>query len=81
VFESFDRDKTTRFAQPVYVNNTAMGYHNKLNAFRHPKASKGWSLSRLQRFPCLIWLDTEEYFIEFTGSNPMKLHFTLETTD
>ena len=35
----------------------------------------------LQRFPCLIWLDTEEYFIEFTGTNPKKLDFSLETSD
>ena len=81
MFESFDRDKETRFTQPVYVNNTAMGYHNKLNAFRTPKDSKDWEIKMLQRFPCLIWLDTEEYFIEFTGTNPKKLHFTLETTD
>jgi len=78
-FESLDADTMDRSVQPVFVLNSATGYNNTLNSFMdHLWNGFYTSQKRLSRFNAAL-LTGQDYVVEFTGTNPNKMRFNLET--
>jgi len=87
IFDSRDADRWDRASQPIYIQNPELCrefngeevcFDNRLNAYMdHCWDGFYTCQKREQRFPSLVYQNTDEYNIEYTGTPPNEQEFRL----
>jgi len=78
MFENLDDDAWDRAIQPVYLKNEETEFKNTLNAMMdHIWDGFYTGQKRMARFPAAL-LTGQDYDLEFSGSVPKKLRFSLD---
>lgn len=77
IFDNLDADRMDRALHPVYIQNSDIGFNNRLNSYMdHCWDGFYTCQKRESRFPTLVWQEVD-YNIEFTGTPPQKQEFRL----
>jgi hypothetical protein len=89
LFDSLDEDRMDRSAQPIYIRNEDLCsidgtqcFHNRLNAYMdHCWDGFYTCQQREQRFPTMVYQNTDTYWVEYTGTPPEKQMFVLHANN